>query len=61
MAVWLKRWLTDVCNDAEYGVNGNGSAMDKVCSDVTFETFENHVRKEVRWLMFIMLSMSRTI
>ena len=36
--------LTDVCNDAEYGVyeNGDGSTMDKVvCSDVEFETDES--------------------
>ena len=36
--------LTDVCNDAEYGVygNGDGSTMDKVvCSDVVFETDES--------------------
>ena len=36
--------LTDVCNDAEYGVygNGDGSTMDKVVrSDVEFETDES--------------------
>ena len=42
--------LTDVCNDAEYGVygNGDGSTMDKVvCSDVVFETDESKEGGEV--------------
>ena len=42
--------LTDVCNDAEYGVyeNGDGSTMDKVvCSDVEFETDESKEGGEV--------------
>ena len=30
--------LTDVCNDAKHGVYGSRSTMDKVCSDVVFET-----------------------
>ena len=42
--------LTDVCNDAEYGVcgNGDGSTMDKVVrSDVEFETDESKEGGEV--------------
>ena len=42
--------LTDVCNDAEYGVCGNGdrNTMDKVvCSDVVFETDESKEGGEV--------------
>ena len=42
--------LTDVCNDAEYGVyeNGDRSTMDKVvCSDVEFETDESKEGGEV--------------
>ena len=42
--------LTDMCNDAEYGVyeNGDGSTMDKVVrSDVEFETDESKEGGEV--------------
>ena len=39
--------LTDECNDAEYGVYGNGSTMAKVCSDVMFETDESKNGGEV--------------
>ena len=39
--------LTDVCNDGEYGAFENGSTMDKVCSDVVFETDESKEGGEV--------------